>query len=401
MTQKLWQKDITLHPDIEAYTVGDDPQLDGRLVQYDCIASIAHARMLKEAGILSEAETDQLIQALERIIVLDSEGQFQIPRHLEDCHTAIENALTEKLGDLGKKIHTARSRNDQVMGALRLYYKDELEACSEEVAALIDQLAAFSETYGTIEFPGFTHTRKAMVASMAMWAGCYQDALQDDLILLDAATELIDQSPLGTGAGYGIPLDIDRNIVAESLDFQRLQDNPMYVQHSRGKFESTLVHMLSQIMFDLNRMATDLILFSMPDFGFFVLPEAFCTGSSIMPQKKNPDVFELIRAKYHEVVSFEMRLKSMVSNLIFGYHRDYQLTKKPVMESFDITRQSLRIMTLVMEHLSIDKDRCQQALTQEVYATEKAYALVKQGMPFRDAYRTIAKEYESNGDTGK
>ena len=394
MKQKLWQKKTALHPDIEAYTVGDDPQLDGRLVQYDCLASISHARMLKKAGILTEEEMTALIEALDAIIEEDSEGKFEIPQHLEDCHTAIENNLTEKLGDLGKKIHTARSRNDQVLGALRLYYKDELEACTEEIVAVIDQLSAFMKQFGSVQFPGFTHTRKAMVASMGMWAGCYQDALQDNLLLVDAAFEIIDQSPLGTGAGYGIPLDIDRQVIADALEFSRIQENPMYVQHSRGKFEATLVHLLSQIMFDLNRMATDLILFSMPDMGFFILPEAFCTGSSIMPQKKNPDVFELMRAKYHEVVSHEMRLKSMTSNLIFGYHRDYQLTKKPVMESFDITRQSLRIMALVVEGLSIDADRCQAALTSEVYATEKAYDLVKKGMTFRDAYRTIAKEYE-------
>ena len=394
MQKKLWQKKIALHPDIEAYTVGDDPQLDGRLVQYDCLASIAHARMLNKAGILTEEEMTALIEALDAIIEEDSDGNFEIPQHLEDCHTAIENYLTQKLGDLGKKIHTARSRNDQVLGALRLYYKDELEACTEEISTVIDHLAAFSKQFGSIEFPGFTHTRKAMVASMGMWAGCYQDAFQDNLLLVDAASDLIDQSPLGTGAGYGIPLDIDRQVVADALAFSRIQENPMYVQHSRGKFEATLVHLLSQIMFDLNRMATDLILFSMPDMGFFILPEAFCTGSSIMPQKKNPDVFELMRAKYHEVVSHEMRLKSMVSNLIFGYHRDYQLTKKPVMESFDITRQSLRIVALVIKELSVDADKCQAALTSEVYATEKAYDLVKKGMTFRDAYQAVAKEYE-------
>lgn len=391
---KLWQKKIPLDARIEAFTVGDDPHLDQRLVPYDCTASIAHAKMLGKMNVLTGQEVEKLEKELNRIIQLSEKGKFTITQDQEDCHTAIENHLTKKYGDLGKKIHTARSRNDQVLTALRLYYKDSLGQCEIQIEKMIAALREISGKFGAIQYPGYTHTRKAMVSNIAMWTGAFEESMLDNITLLRCCVDLINQSPLGTGAGYGVPMDVDREYTACILGFSRIQNSPIYAQNSRGKFENTLVHAMGQIMLDLNRMASDLILFSMPELGFFMLPESFCTGSSIMPQKKNPDVLELIRARYHEVIANEIQLTTTTANLISGYHRDLQQTKKPVFDTFDCTMDCLEIMTLIVENLKIDKEKCQKALTEEVYATEKVYDLVKKGIPFREAYQKIAKKYQ-------
>ena len=391
MTMKLWEKNYQLNKEIEDFTVGEDFILDQRLVKYDCIASIAHAKMLDKIAVLHNEEAQQLINELNHIIELDAKGEFKIVKEQEDCHTAIENHLTKNLGDLGRKIHTARSRNDQVLTALRLYYKDELNNCKNLVDGLIRLITKFVKKYGEIKFPGYTHTRKAMPSSIALWGNAFVDSMMDNLKVIDLALELIDQSPLGTGAGYGIPLEIDRNYTADLLGFKRLQENPIYTQNSRGKFEASILHTLSQIMFDLNKMASDLIVFSMPEIGYFELPEEFCTGSSIMPQKKNPDVLEILRAKYHSVVSYEFQIKNIIGNLLSGYNRDLQLTKEPTMKGFDVTKECLSIIRLIFEKLKINKERCHKALTEEIFATEELYELVKNGIPFREAYHTISK----------
>ncbi len=390
---KLWEKGIKLNQQIEDFTVGDDYILDQKLVKYDCLASIAHAKMLGKIGILNEQEVLKLVQELENIIELDQKGEFNILKEQEDCHTAIENFLAKKLGDLGKKIHTARSRNDQVLTALRLYYKEKLGDSKKSVGQLTQTIAGFINKYGDIKYPGYTHTRKAMPTTIAFWVNSFIDSMNDNLKAIAFTLELIDQSPLGTGAGYGLPLKIDRNYTAELLGFKKVQNNPIYAQNSRGKFESALVHALTLIMFDLNKIASDLILFSLPELGYFELPEEFCTGSSIMPQKKNPDVLELVRAKYHVVVSYEFQIKHASSNLISGYHRDIQLTKQPTMNSLEITEQCLSIISLIFTKLKVNKDNCLKALTAEVYATEKVYELVEQGIPFREAYKIISEKF--------
>lgn len=390
---KLWQKGRSLNKQVEQFTVGDDYILDRRLVQYDCLASIAHSRMLGKIGLLKSGEVSKLVKTLRHIIALDKKGKFRILKEEEDCHTAIENYLTAKLGDLGKKIHTGRSRNDQVLTALRLYYKDSLQRIRTLIDDFNGSLGKLLGNYGDIRLPGFTHTRKAMPSSISLWGKAFGDAMKDNQALLEVSYSLVDQSPHGSGAGYGVPLEIDRAYTAQLLGFAKVQENPIYVQHSRGKLETTILHCLSQIMFDLNRLAADLIIFSMPEFGFFELPEEFCTGSSIMPHKKNPDVLELLRARYHAVVSDEFQIKALTANLISGYHRDIQLTKFPTMRSLETTEESLSIAVLVLAHLKINRDHCQKALTEEVFATEKVYDLVKEGMPFREAYRTISEKY--------
>lgn len=390
---KLWSPKTASNNVVESFTVGNDPELDQVLVKYDCCGSIAHARMLEKIGLLSEKEVVSLGRELENIIELDARGEFTITQEQEDCHTAIEQHLTEQLGDVGKKIHTGRSRNDQVVTALRLYYKDELSGLEDLTELFVKTISEFSKKYGDNPMPGYTHTRKAMPSSIEMWAGAFISGMEDNRVLLDAAYQLVDQSPLGTGAGYGVPLDLDQEFTAKELNFAKVQENPIAVQNSRGKYESSILHACSQVMIDLNRMASDLILFSEPDFGFFELPPEFCTGSSIMPQKKNPDVFEVVRAKYHQVLGWQMQIQSMTANLISGYHRDLQLTKEPVMRGLQVTKGSLEIMKSAIEQLSVNAEQCQAAMTDELYATERAYQLVKQGMPFRDAYRKISEEY--------
>ncbi len=392
---KLWKKSYIPDEQVEDYTVGNDYLLDQKLVKYDCRASIAHAKMLSKMGILNEKETSAVIQELENIIALNESGQFIITKSDEDCHTAIENHLTKKLGDAGKKIHTARSRNDQVLTALRLYYRDGIKNLQDLSEEFMQTLSKKAHEFENVKIPGFTHTRKAMVTSVDTWILAFRDSMADNLKFSKTINELISQSPLGTGAGYGIPLDLDREMTAKLLGFQKVQENPIYTQNSRGKFESVILALLSYIMFDLNKLSSDLILFTMPGLNFFKLPDEFTTGSSIMPQKKNPDVLELVRGNYHKVLSLEMRVKSMMSNLIMGYHRDFQLFKEAVMEAITVTEKSLSITTHIIQNLKTNPSVCEKHIDNEVSATERVYKLVEEGVPFRDAYQIISKEYHN------
>jgi len=388
---KLWGKGYKLNKKIEDFTVGNDYLLDQKLVKFDCLASIAHAKMLGKIKILNIAEVRKLTKTLKEITELDKKGKFIIKKTDEDCHTAIENYLIKKLGKLGEKIHTGRSRNDQVSGALRLYYKEKLNECKELIKEFAGTIRKFIKKYGNIKLPGYTHSRKAMPSSIELWGRSFIDSMEDNLKLLDAAFEIINQSPLGSGAGYGLPIKIDKKYIAQILKFKKVQNNSLYVQNSRGKFESTILHVLTLIMLDLNKIASDLIVFSMPEFGYFELPKEFCTGSSIMPQKKNPDILELIRTEYHVVVSYEFQIKNIISNLLSGYNRDLQLTKEPTMKGLDTIKESLSIMSLIFENLKVNGENCRKALSKDVYATERVYKLVKRGTTFREAYRKISK----------
>lgn len=390
---KLWQKNYSLNKQVEKFTVGDDYKIDQKLVKYDCLASIAHAKMLNKIGILTKTECNKLIAVLNEIIKSDGRGEFVIKQEDEDCHTAIENYLIKKLRSIGKKIHTARSRNDQILTALRLYYKDEIKGIVQLVDELVKVLISFKDKHGTVEMPGYTHMRKAMPSSVGMWAESFIESMYDNKTLLLDMAKLVDQSPLGTGAGYGLPIEVDRKLTAELLGFKKIQKNPIYVQNSRGKFESSILHALSQITFDFNKMASDILVFSMPEFGYFELPSKFCTGSSIMPHKKNPDVLELLRAKYHQIVSYEFEVKSVIGNLISGYNRDLQLTKEPMINGFEITKECLGVMRLFLEKLQVNRENCKKAMTEELYVAEKAYKLVEKGIPFRDAYEKVSQEY--------
>ncbi len=396
---RLWEKGISIDQKILAFTVGEDPRLDQALIVYDCRASKAHARMLGAAGILTGEEVDALCRVLEEIAALAREGRFSIDTVHEDVHTAIEHYLTQKLGDTGKKIHTARSRNDQVVTALRLFYRDRLWGVEKRMQGFLKGLAEFSQRYGETPLPGYSHTRKAMPTTIKVWVGAFQAALEDDLFLLQALQSLLDRCPAGTGAGYGVPLAVDREFLARELGFSRIQENPLHVQNSRGPLEGNLLHLLSNIQLTLNRLAGDLIFFTLPELGFFELPEALTTGSSIMPQKKNPDVLELIRGYAHRLLSLEMEVRTLSTNLISGYHRDLQLTKGPVLQAFPIVEQSLEVMAHLCQNLRVRPENCRRAMTPELYATEQVYRLVKQGIPFREAYRRIAQQFREEPET--
>jgi argininosuccinate lyase len=386
---KLWDKGLPLSSLVEAYTVGDDYLLDQRLVPYDCRGSEAHVKMLESIGILTPAEAEDLRKELEDILHLHSKGEFKITREDEDCHTAIEGHLVSCLGSTGEKIHTGRSRNDQVLTALRLYEKDALAVLEEGVSDISGRLEEFRNAWGKVPLPGYTHMRRAMPTDFGTWAGAFIDAFSDDQVQLTGLFHLIDQSPLGTAAGFGVPvLDLDRELAAREMGFSRVQENPVYAQMSRGKFESAILHQCGQIVFNLNKMATDLILFSMSEFGFVTLDPEICTGSSIMPQKKNPDVLELVRGQYHIILGEEFKLKSLISNLMSGYNRDIQLTKGPLFRGLDATIDSLRIISHVLPLISVEPAKC--TLSDELFATEKVYRLVKAGVPFREAYRIVA-----------
>jgi len=382
---KIWQGNV--NKKIEKFTVGNDYLLDKNLLKYDCIASIAHSKMLKKIKILTEQEQKKLEKELKNIIELDKNGKFPIKVEDEDSHTAIENHLTKKLGELGKKIHTARSRNDQVQASMKLYEKDELIKIIKLITNLIKSLGKLPNTL----IPGYTHMQKAMPSSIKLWSASFIESLKDDLLLIDNAINIIDKNPLGTAAGYGVPLNIDKEITKNELKFKENYKNSIYVQNSRGKHESIILNSLTNTMLTLNKLSSDIILFSMQEFNFLTLPNEFTTGSSIMPQKKNPDVLELIRAKYSIVLGYEFQVKNLVSNLISGYNRDFQLTKEPVMKSIETTIDCLEIMDLIISKLKINKDSCKKAMTKDLYATEKVYSLVKKGKSFREAYKEVKK----------
>jgi len=329
-----------------------------------------------------------MIDGLNEIIRLNKIGKFKIKE--EDCHTEIEKHLIKNFGDVGKKIHTFRSRNDQVLVAMRMYEKSNLKKVLNLVDNLILSIEKKTRKFGKIKLPGYTHMQKAMPTTLELLFKAYIAALKDDKKLIYSVLDIINQNPLGSGAGFGVP--VDKKITTKLLGFKKIQPT-MYCQNSRGKFEALIVDALMQVMMSLNKISTDLILFSMKEFGFFSLPKEMCTGSSMMPQKKNPDMLELVRAKYGVVNGYSVQIKSIYPNLISGYNRDLQLTKEPVMKSMDIVQASLKMMALVFNNIKVNKEKCEKALTKELYATDEAYKLVKKGMPFRDAYQNVGKKY--------
>ncbi len=391
---KLWTTQQRMDHDIELFTIGNDPILDKNLLSYDCLASMAHAKMLHKIGLLSNSELDSALKGLQEIIKLHSQNSFPILSGEEDCHSAIERYLTDNCGIVGKKIHLGRSRNDQVLTALRLYEKEEIQQIINLINKLNEHLTQRINADGHIALPGYTHMQRAMPTTIGVWLGCFLAANKDNINLLNSTSKIIDQSPLGSAAGFGVPiLNIDRECTAKELNFSSVMENPLYAQLSRGKFEALILNALTLILYDINKIATDLLLFSTAEFGYISLPLEMCTGSSIMPQKKNADVLELLRAKYHVVLAEEIKVKSIIGNLMSGYNRDLQLTKEPLFNSLSITKECLSIMGKIISNFTIDPPRCSKSLTPELFATEKVNTLVLNGIPFRDAYHQVAKEY--------
>ena len=392
---KLWAKGYELDKTVEAFTVGEDCELDMALVRWDCIGSIAHAAMLNKIGILTDEEFARLKQRLNEIIDLHAKGKWEIKREDEDVHTAVEGDLTANLGDVGKKLHTARSRNDQVLLDLRLYMRDKLLLTADAACDLCAVLLDFAEKHRDVPIVGRTHFQRAMPSSVGLWAGAFAESLLDDIELLKAAYKIADQCPLGSAASYGVNLNIDRQMVADSLGFARVQNNVLYANNSRGKVEAIALSALVQIMNDLSKLSSDVILWSMPEFGYFKLPAEFCPGSSLMPQKRNPGPFELTRAKAAAVQACLFQTLEITRPLISGYHRDFQETKKPLMTGIEVTHAALQVNALTIANLEVDAEQCAKAFTKEVFATDRVLELVKKGMPFRDAYREVGKTLDA------
>ena len=387
---KLWQKGYELNEVVEAFTVGEDPALDRALVKWDAVGSMAHARMLAAIGVLTAEEAERLRAELAAVVALDAGGKFEIRREHEDVHTAIEDHLVKTLGDVGKKLHTARSRNDQVILDMRLYMRERYAALAGDTLALIETLIDLAEKYKDVPIPGRTHFQRAMPSSVGLWAGAFAESLLDDLLFFEPVVAIVDQCPLGSAAGYGVNLPIDRQMVSDLLGFAKVQNNVLYVNNSRGKVESMFLSACVQAVNDLGKLAADVIVWCVPEFGYFTLPEEFCPGSSLMPQKRNPCPFELVRASASIVQADLAAVLGVVKSLASGYHRDFQLTKGPFMSGVETTLGCLRVSRVCMERLKVNAEACIRAFTPDVFATDRVLDLVKQGVPFRDAYRKVA-----------
>ena len=391
---KLWEKTYSLDALMEAFTVGEDPVLDARLVNADCVASMAHAVMLRSIGILSPAEQEALHAELARIITGNRAGKFAITRSDEDVHTAIENHLVAALGDAGKKLHTGRSRNDQVLAALRLWTRGFLFAFHGAGLALVRRLLDFAEANAKTPMPGRTHLQTAMPSSVGLWAAAYAEEMLDDLSLSHHAFTLVDCSPLGSAASYGVPLPLDREMVAGLLGFSRVQNNVLYSNNSRGKLESIVLEAVEHAVLTLSRMAQDLILYSLPELGYFTLPAELCSGSSIMPQKRNPDGLELVRARSASVSARLLSMKMVLRSLPSGYNRDLQETKGPYFRGCEEGLACVRIMDLTVGKLIVNDAALRGGFTPEIFATDRALQLVAEGVPFRDAYRDVGRSLD-------
>src|SRR3989442_8630183 len=390
---KLWQKGYHLNEQVEHFEAAQNSMLDARLICHDVWGSLAHAAMLAQIGVLTESEHRVLKNALCTILEMEAAHEFTITLADEDVHTCIENYLVEAAGAAGKKIHLARSRNDQVLVDLRLYGKEQLHYVAAGLGDLCAALLELAGTHTDTPMPGYTHMQRAMLSSVGLWAASFAEALLDDEQLLSAAYVLNDQSPLGSAAGYGVPIPIDRQYCADLLGFSRVQNNVIYVQNSRGKIEAAIVQALAQIMLDLSKLAQDILLFSTVEYGFFQMPQELCTGSSIMPQKRNLEVMELVRARTHTQLALQQQILGIVSGLPSGYNMDYQETKRPFMEALDLVQESLEICTLVVSKLEVNVERLIAACTFELFAADRAYELATVAkLPFRDAYRIVGEE---------
>jgi len=386
---RLWDKGTPLDERVLQFTAGEDYALDERLVRYDVQASIAHAEMLHARGLLEAADLEAICDGLRHLATEHTAGQWKIELADEDGQTALEKRLTARIGAAGGRVHLGRSRNDQVLTALRLYLRDaatQLAEGAERVAAELDQLAA---RQGTIALPGYTHMQQAMPSSVALWTGGFATEIRDDAAALRAVLRRIDRSPLGSAAGYGAPgLGLDRELVRAKLDFAEVQEPVTSVQLSRGKAESQLLFEIALTMQDLGRLSADLLLFYTQEFAYVSLPDAFTTGSSIMPQKRNPDVFELVRGRTASAHGCLVEALGIFAKLPSGYQRDLQLLKAPLFRGVDLCHQTLDIMAAALPAVSFNADRIR--IDPSIRAAEEAYALVvSEGIPFREAYRRV------------
>lgn len=394
MAKKLWDKGYDEDKRVDAFTVGDDRELDLQLAKYDVQGSMAHIRMLESIGLLTKDELDRLLPALEDILKTTEDGTFTIDDGIEDVHSQVEAMLTERLGPVGKKIHSGRSRNDQVLVDLKLYTRAELRKIADKVMTLFGTLQAASERYKDVLMPGYTHMQIAMPSSFGLWFGAYAETLVDDMRLLVAAYDVANQNPLGSAAGYGSSFPLDRQMTTELLGFETMHYNVVAAQMSRGKTERAAAYAIAAVASTLGKFAMDACLFMCQNFGFISLPQEYTTGSSIMPHKKNPDVFEIIRGKCNRLQAVPNEVSLLTTNLPLGYQRDLQLLKDILFPAVTEMKDCLGMAAFIISKIRVNEHILDDPTYDYLFTVEDVNRLVQQGVPFRDAYRQIGLQVQ-------
>ena len=392
---KLWEKNFEINKEIERFTVGRDREMDMYLAKYDVLGSMAHITMLESIGLLEKDELTQLLAELKNIYKACEKGEFVIEDDVEDVHSQVEMLLTRKLGDMGKKIHSGRSRNDQVLVDLKLFTRHQLKEIADEVKSLFDELIAKSEQYKNILMPGYTHMQVAMPSSFGLWFGAYAESLADDLLFLQAAYRMTNRNPLGSAAGYGSSLPLNRTMTTRLLGFDSMDYNVVYAQMGRGKMERNVGFAIATIAGTLAKMAFDACMFNSQNFSFVKLPKECTTGSSIMPHKKNPDVFELIRAKSNKLQALPQQVTLIMNNLPVGYFRDLQIIKEVFLPAFDDLKDCLQMAAYIINKIEVNEHILDNPMYDPMFSVEEVNRLAANGMPFRDAYKKVGLDIEA------
>ena len=392
---KLWEKNFEINKEIERFTVGRDREMDMYLAKYDVLGSMAHITMLESIGLLEKDELTQLLAELKNIYKACERGEFVIEDDVEDVHSQVEMLLTRKLGDMGKKIHSGRSRNDQVLVDLKLFTRHQLKDIAYEVKSLFDELIAKSEQYKNVLMPGYTHLQVAMPSSFGLWFGAYAESLADDLLFLQAAYRMTNRNPLGSAAGYGSSFPLNRTMTTQLLGFDSMDYNVVYAQMGRGKMERNVGFAIATIAGTLAKMAFDACIFNSQNFSFVKLPKECTTGSSIMPHKKNPDVFELIRAKSNKLQALPQQVTLIMNNLPVGYFRDLQIIKEVFLPAFDELKDCLEMAAYIINKIEVNEHILDNPMYDPMFSVEEVNRLAANGMPFRDAYKKVGLDIEA------
>lgn len=395
MSNKLWEKNFEVNKEIERFTVGRDREMDMYLAKYDVLGSMAHITMLESIGLLEKDELEKLLAELRHIYQLCEDGRFSIEKDVEDVHSEVELMLTRKLGDMGKKIHSGRSRNDQVLVDLKLFTRHELMEVVDNVKALFDELIQKSNQYKDVLMPGYTHLQIAMPSSFGLWFGAYAEGLADDMLYLQAAWRMTNRNPLGSAAGYGSSFPLNRQMTTDLLGFDSMDYNVVYAQMGRGKMERNVAFAMATVAGTLAKMAFDACMFNCQNFQFVKLPKECTTGSSIMPHKKNPDVFELIRAKSNKLQSLPQQIMMIMNNLPVGYFRDLQIIKEAFLPAFDELNDCLRMAAYIINKMEVNDHILDNPMYDPMFSVEEVNRLAAAGMPFRDAYKKVGLEIEA------
>jgi len=395
VAQKLWEKSVLVNAEIDRFTVGKDREMDLYLAKYDVLGSMAHVTMLESVGLLTSDEKEILLKEMRSVYAIAQSGDFVIEEGVEDVHSQVELMLTRTLGDIGKKIHSGRSRNDQILVDLKLFTRDKIQELTSYVSEMFDILLSKSEEYKEVLMPGYTHLQIAMPSSFGLWFGAYAESLVDDLVLLQASYKICNRNPLGSAAGYGSSFPLNRQMTTDLLGFDSMNYNVIYAQMGRGKMERSVSFALASIAATLSKLAFDGCMFNSQNFGFIKLPDECTTGSSIMPHKKNPDVFELTRAKCNKIQNLPQQISSIINNLPSGYFRDYQIIKEVFLPAFDELTDCLRMVTYILKELKVNKNILEDERYAPIFSVEEVNRLVLSGVPFRDAYKQVGLSIEA------